>query len=584
MHPISIIILLAAAVSAFLAVYSLNYPKSPGALTFSVLMLAGSIYAFGYAFELNGKTISDLTFWLNIEYIGIPLIPAFWLLFTLQFTGKKDWLKPVPVFLISALTLTTYILRYTNEYHHLFYSKIEINTSSPFPMALITGGVWYWVHITFDNLSVLISSLLFIDMFWRSTRIYRKQAAIMMIGAFATWIPFILYITGNTPYGFDTTPLFLTVTGVIFAWAMFHYRVLDLFPIALENVFASINEGVILTDTFRRIINYNKTAELILNNFAIVPMGQFVDTGIGELSEKLKELFAGDTDRLQLSLSIDNTDQYYLVRVSHIKDKKGILLGYALILNDITEHVITERILRKNEKELKELNATKDKFFSIISHDLRTPFVNLLGLAEILNEDVDTLDADKIKEFTQLINNAATNGYKLLENLLDWSRSQTGRINCIPECISISDIIYDNIKTIEHNAEGKRVTFSTDIPGKIYAFADPNMINSVVRNLLNNAVKFSYNNSIVNICVSTSANEVIISVKDYGVGIEPENLDKLFDNDSMFTTTGTSNERGTGLGLLLAHEFIEKNNGKISVTSEVGKGSEFIVSLPLFKS
>jgi signal transduction histidine kinase len=421
-------------------------------------------------------------------------------------------------------------------------------------------------------------------MYLRSTRIYRKQAAIMMIGGFATWIPFILYITGNTPYGFDTTPLFLTVTGVIFAWAMFHYRVLDLFPIALENVFASINEGVILTDIYKRIINYNHTAEVILNKFAASSIGQFIDTGLGDFSEKLKELFSGDTDRLQLSLPIDDERQYFLVRISHIKDKKGILLGYALILNDITEHVITERILRNNEKELKELNATKDKFFSIISHDLRTPFVNLLGLAEILNEDIDTLDKEKIKEFTQLINSAATNGYKLLENLLDWSRSQAGRFNCIPKRIDISDIIFDNIKTIENNSEDKRVTFSLDIEGKVYAFADPNMINSVIRNLLNNAVKFSYNNSIVNILVSTSDNEVIISVKDSGVGIEPENLDKLFNNDSLFTTTGTSNERGTGLGLLLAHEFIEKNNGKISVTSEVGKGSEFVFSLPLFKS
>lgn len=264
-------------------------------------------------------------------------------------------------------------------------------------------------------------------------------------------------------------------------------------------------------------------------------------------------------------------------------DKK--IKGFFTIVTDITKLKKRENKIRKQKDELAELNATKDKFFSIIAHDLKNPFNSLLGFSELLHDDFDTLDEATKKEFVGYIYNGTQNTYKLLENLLAWSRAQSGKIEFNPSPVNIKALAVENLKLLEPTARAKNIQLQSDLKSDHLNTTDLDLINTVIRNLLSNAIKFTpkYGKVILsaNLVSGTQPSEYLeISVKDTGLGIAPETLEKLFKIGKSHSTSGTEGESGTGLGLLLCKEFVEKCGGKIRVESELGKGSKFIFTIP----
>jgi PAS domain S-box-containing protein len=239
-----------------------------------------------------------------------------------------------------------------------------------------------------------------------------------------------------------------------------------------------------------------------------------------------------------------------------------------------------EEQLKKKAAELKELNATKDKFFGIIAHDLKNPFASLLGASEILSNDPNQFDYETIKTFATLMHNAANSGHSLLENLLEWSRSQTGTLTYNPKKQDIGEIINLNISTLAAMAANKKIKLYMDLSEKLETEVDENMLNTILRNLITNAIKFTKQEGEVTVKAEKNKTDLVITVKDTGVGIPKDDLQKLFRIDIKYSNIGTSEERGTGLGLLLCKEFVEKHGGKIWVESEVGIGSDFKFSIP----
>lgn len=236
--------------------------------------------------------------------------------------------------------------------------------------------------------------------------------------------------------------------------------------------------------------------------------------------------------------------------------------------------------LKQSESNLKSLNATKDKFFSIIAHDLKNPFQALLGFSEVLYKNSNTLGKDSVKEYSKAIYESSQNVYNLLENLLQWSRSQLGSIKLTPQSMNLKYSVDDIINLLQINAEEKNLDIKNLIPEEETAYVDENVFSSVLRNLLNNAIKFTDDKGKVEITSKRENSNVIVEVADTGRGIAKEDIDKLFSIESNITTKGTSDESGTGLGLILSKELIEKSNGRIEVESEVGKGSTFRIYLP----
>jgi signal transduction histidine kinase/DNA-binding response OmpR family regulator len=242
---------------------------------------------------------------------------------------------------------------------------------------------------------------------------------------------------------------------------------------------------------------------------------------------------------------------------------------------ELTDRIMAEEALKKSEIQLKDLNTTKDKFFNIVAHDLKNPFTSLLGSSELLFQNIHQMDNVKIKKLALILNDSAKSGYAILQNLLDWSRSQTGLLKINPERINIKNLIDDNILNLELFSANKEIKIHSEVEEDIFLFADKNMVNTILRNLLSNALKFSYRCGKVIVRAGVDRNQVIISIKDCGVGIPKENIDKIFRIDTKYSMPGTENEQGTGLGLKLSKEFVEKQGGKIWVESTENKGSEF---------
>ncbi len=237
--------------------------------------------------------------------------------------------------------------------------------------------------------------------------------------------------------------------------------------------------------------------------------------------------------------------------------------------------------LKQSEAQLKELNATKDKFFNIVAHDLKNPFTSLLGATELLFHNIQNMDKEKIRKLAQILNESAKSGYAILLNLLDWSRSQTGNIRINLQRIDLKQIIEDNITDFHLNCVDKEITIMSEFPVKIQITSDKNMLNTVLRNLVSNAIKFTPRGGRIVVSGEIKDNEVLISIKDNGIGIPQENLARLFRIDSKYSRPGTEKELGTGLGLKLSREFIEKLGGEIWVESAENEGSKFTFSLPL---
>ena len=250
-------------------------------------------------------------------------------------------------------------------------------------------------------------------------------------------------------------------------------------------------------------------------------------------------------------------------------------------LNDITERKKAEQLILSQNQELKKLNAEKDKFFSIIAHDMKSPVNSIKGFSELLIELVEDRDYEKIKEFAGIILLSTNRAISLLTNLLEWSQSQSGRMAFNPEYFELNSVLNEVVLLFNGNAEQKFIKIVNEIDAGVKINADKRMIGSVLRNLISNAIKFTNPGGKITITTVIEENEIVISVADTGVGIKKERLDKLFSISESYSTQGTQKEKGTGLGLILSKEFVEKHNGKIRAESTVGVGTVFYVSLPL---
>ncbi len=261
--------------------------------------------------------------------------------------------------------------------------------------------------------------------------------------------------------------------------------------------------------------------------------------------------------------------------------ENGISVGIRGVAIDMTDHYQVQEALIKYANELKALNASKDKFFSIVAHDLKSPFQGLLGFSEFLYNDFDILTDKEKKEYIGHVRSSARNAHSLLENLLQWSRLQTGRIEVEPQKLNLYSEVNSAIELLTPNAVRKRISLINNVSKLIFVLADVNMLSSILRNLISNAVKFTHQGGAVKIESDTLQGFVEVKIIDNGVGMDNKDIIKLFKIDQQLTGIGTMNEKGTGLGLLLCKEMVELNGGIISVESEIGKGSKFTVSLPV---
>lgn len=356
--------------------------------------------------------------------------------------------------------------------------------------------------------------------------------------------------------------------------------------IRYRRLFESAKEGI-------AILDFNTGHVIDVNPFLIELSGfsykEFSGKDLGELH------LLNSADAIKSFLNELHIKEYVHIRNMPVKTKSGRNIIIEIVSNvykindtkviqcnirDITEQILAEEKLKETTIQLRELNATKDKFFSIIAHDLKSPFTAIIGYTELLEEQIKQKNFEALGKYAEVIRNSSWRAMDLLSNLLEWSRLQIGMMVFKPQITEISELINDTKALLSDSSQQKSIDVRVNVPEKFTVFADISMIKATLRNLLSNAIKFSNPGGQINIEAKHRDHVSEISVSDNGVGIKKNTLQKLFHIEESVSTHGTQGEEGTGLGLLLCHDFVRKHGGKIRVESEVGKGSRFVFTLP----
>jgi len=310
------------------------------------------------------------------------------------------------------------------------------------------------------------------------------------------------------------------------------------------------------------ITNKKKNGEIYLDEMTITPV-------FDETSQKISHFIAVKEDISERKKNEEELNRL-IEEIYEEQDR---------IEENASELVQLNAKLEISEEKLQELNARKDRFFSILAHDLKNPFTALIGYSEMLLKDYDEFSEEEKKEFIGVIFKTSKNVFELLENLLDWSRMQTGKLEMSPQKIDFHTIAHDVYNLAFGNASKKEINLDFSVPENTFVFVDENAVSTVLRNLVTNAIKFTSKDGKISVKSEEEENYFKITVEDTGIGISEDVIEKLFRIDNVHTTPGTANEKGTGLGLILCKELIEKSGGTIWVESEKGKGSKFIFTL-----
>lgn len=545
--------------------------------------------------------------------------PGWWLLwsatesiaFVLIFLRYNPSLQQFVIVFQNILLLLGAIFIYIGAL--LFFDrKVNLKFIVPFFLAfLITHFYFIFLNDNITLRSINISAFLSLLSFLTAISIFRyKKSSIDLTANFNT----IIFIVHGCIFAYRSIMIFMgTQVTDVFSPTLFNFLpYFDAIIVSLLWTFGFImmlnqrlNSEITDAKThFEQIFNTSPDAAVIsrLND------GLFVECNesFTKISGYTKQDISG-VSSLDIKLWKNQHDRFEMIRM--IKEKgycenfeslfqrkngqvfSGLLSAKILMLKGIPHLIsvtrdityrkqIEEEILFKNE-ELKKLSAEKDKFFSIIAHDLKSPFNLFLGLTAVMVENSQHMTLTKIMDFSRKMNESATNLFRLLENLLEWSRMEQGSIPFNPTNIQLLSLINESLIIILETAKSKGIEISSNITSDFEVIADKNILQTIIRNLVANAIKFTPRGGKITIsAMACDTKNIEISIKDSGIGMSPALIDNLFKLDVQSNRKGTENESSTGLGLILCKAFIEKHGGNIWVESEEGKGSVFYFTIP----
>ena len=546
-------------------------------------MLSFSIWGFFYGLELTSQSVSDMLFWSKIQYIGLILAPPCWMVFVLKYTEydttRKPWLFPA----IFALPILTFFIVLTNSWHHLHYKSNWLITSGPFPILGIEKGPWYPVQIAYSYLFYFLGTVILWRRFQYSNLHFRRQTRLLIVaGFFPIVINFFYQISWLKPFeGLDMTPYAFLATYLLIAIAILRFNLLNLKPIARDKILEVMARGAIVFDHRNKIVDFNHSAKKFFENPLDLKIGVPASQIFKSNSDIFELLLAQQHQNRQCQIQKKDSLWHVKVEAVPISENKALASGHFLLFENITEQVVTNEQLKKQAFELQQLNDLKDKFFSIISHDLKGP---VFGVKELIHLTETGIVSEE--EFLEMLPEISKNMEQvsiLLENLLAWTSSQLRGEYIQPQVLDLKKLTQSQKNLLDRIASKKSISIELRGFENAWALADKNMLELVIRNLLSNAIKFSSPGASIFVTCEAQQHGLTVSVQDFGVGISVENLQKLNSGVS-FTTRGQSNEGGTGLGLILVREYIIKNGGIMSIQSTLGSGTTFQVTIPRYES
>ncbi|NOU86057.1 PAS domain-containing protein [Paenibacillus sp. LMG 31460] len=576
----SVTLFLATALMVFVSFLSYRKRHLPVAKTMVLIMLAAACYSLGYAFEVLSRSLNDVKLSLQIEYLGIPFVTTLWLFQVIQFTGTASSYRKRLALLLFVVPAAVFFLHLTNDWHHLIYERYILNESNSVPLYTTVKGPWYKVHTIYNYSVLLCGMLLFIPMYWRALPIVRKQIVVLLLGAVAPMVFNLFFWSG---LDVDLTPFGFAVSGIAYVWGILRFNLLRLTPLAMAKVFETIRDGVVLFDYEDQIVSYNRAAEMVLPELGL-PKRYPVDMEVvlsesPELLERIRAASNGD-ERFPFHRFQANRNKHYNCSLSLIYDSGSVLIGKILMFNDITEMKESEARLRENARQLSELNAFKDKLFTVVAHDIRDPIALLVSLTELLGDELTAADFEHA-ELVRELKGQVQSTFHLIENLLDWYRSQKGKVVFRPLGWNLQQVVRQALLLSGTKAGMKQIRMTERINEKFTVRADKEMLDLILRNLLSNAIKFTGIGGVIEIGAVLEGDQIIVSVSDNGAGIDDQTSELLrLEEPFLKVMVNGDNSEDMRFGLALIREFVRIHGGSLWFESEPGVGTTFSFTLP----
>ena len=578
---VTVILFISFLSSIGISIYSLTKGYLKGQKYFTWLMVAAAFYALTGMLEASVTSPEAKFFWSKMEYFGVPFTPVLLLQFALSIKdSSKKLLQRIKILYLMPFIMIGLV--WTNDYHHVVWKGYEWSTAGI--NILKYDHNWGWYIFAISCLIIILASILILrKMIPESPVIIKKQIRIIIGGCIAPLVLTVLYITELSPLpGLDLTIMSIPIMGVFFLIGIFRFGLFKVIPLVNSQITQIIQDGLMVLDGNSEVIFFNLSAAKIMgweSNESTFKKKQ----GLKWLRD-ITESGAMGVKNTEIMIS-SNPERWLEISINKIDKVGSSFSGTLILMHDITKRKTLETQTRNLLDELKishdqmtEAMKQKDRIISIIAHDLRTSFHQIMSLSDLLAEDVHNLSEDDLKVFLSDLVKASRQGNDILEELLNWAKSQKSNFSNLKSFL-IKNSLNQIIKELSFSLQNKNLTVRIEGETDLSLIADQNILNFILRNLIINAIKFSNKNSLITVSIKASDSYLNISVKDNGVGIPEQDLEKLFNPRIKYSRTGTEGEQGSGLGLLLCKEMIERSGGTIEVSSVEGQGSTFTIKL-----
>jgi PAS domain S-box-containing protein len=403
--PYVLPVIASAIVSTAVAVFLWRRRPAPGAIAFSLLMLAVAEWSLAYALELAGADLPTILFWDNFAWLGSAFAPTLWLIFALQYTGRTKWLTHRNIAILMVVPLVTLLLVATNQFHGLVEDNIRLDTHGPFVGLEMTYGVWYWINIAYSYLLSFIGAILIcmlIQSLIRSTHLYLGQAGALLIAMLAPWVGNALTIFGGSPFpDLDLTPFAFTISGLAIGWSLFRFRLLDIIPVAREAVIESMRDAVIVLDGQDRIVDLNPAAQLLAARTASKAVGRPFTQAFADWPELIDHCRDVTDAYAEFIQSEGKTPRYFNLSITPLYQRSGnsTVVGRLIVLNDISERKQAEKALRESEARFRNVFAEAPIGMAIVNMQGMLLQVNK-AFCEMLGYDEQELTAHTLSGIT----------------------------------------------------------------------------------------------------------------------------------------------------------------------------------------
>ncbi|MFC5530669.1 histidine kinase N-terminal 7TM domain-containing protein [Cohnella yongneupensis] len=577
----SIMLILAAALMLLIAWLSYRKRHLAVARTMILVMLSGTFYAVGYALEVLSRNLFEMKLSLQVEYLGIPFVTTLWLFLVIQFTGSAARTRRLLAYALFVVPFAIFFLHLTNEWHHLVYESYVPNETSSLPLYTTVKGPAYAVHSAYNYFVLICGLWLFVPMYRKALPAMRKQIVVLVLGIVMPVLFNLIFWSG---WQVDMTPFGFVVTGFVYVWGIYRFNLLRLTPLAQAKVFDTIRDGVILLDYEDRIVGYNPAAEAQFPELSHaqrqpVPIGDAL-AAYPELVERVR-VTGGKDDKFPFQRLGGMQRKHYSCTLSGIIDTDGNAIGKLLTFNDITELKETEEQLRENARQLSELNAFKDKLFTVVAHDIRDPIALMVSLTELLSEEQVAADTE-YSALLQEVRDQARSTFSLVDNLLNWYRGQSGHIVFRPLDWNAKQVVRQALALAGARAEMKRIHLEEHVDAALAVSADKEMFDLILRNLLSNAIKYTGVGGEVEVRASREGDRAVLCISDNGPGIDAETTELLRQEEPFLKLASGKDEASkTRFGLVLTREFVRIHGGRLWFESGPVGGTRFYFTLPI---